>query len=1110
MALAPIGERAAIYSDTAWAGDLRSPWRVLSSESLGATGGIRSFRSSDLFNRDYSTMSNRHQRHIGANGKRCQNRLSLERLEARLMFAIDALESDIAQLLSPSPATGTSTAAIVFNPSTGTTLSNQVATAAPSSQNLQSTTGSQRSTLSSNATPRLTGLGLFTSAGIAIDTQDPIEVAGTSQRFVIRGIDQFGNPMTSPLKLTVTTIQKPSSSRLDTSVSGTNVTLTFNRTGSYLVRATAGSMRLQFRINVIPTLTSIRVSTPQNQSLVANNTLEVTGTSQRLNAVGIDQFGSVMSTQPEIAWRTLNGPAGGEATLTANGNQIAVAMSKVGVYTLRAEVGNVTSNARLNVVPTLTSLSASTTTQEPISRGTAVVVTDTGHRILVRGNDQFGNSIASLPTIMATISKKPPGAKAAVAISSRSVTMTFDRAGQYTIALRSGGKTTNVSYDVQQTLKSVSLLDNGNSALGRTATIDTRNITLSARGVDQFGQPMKSQPQFTWAVAATPRNGAATVTTTSNRAVAAFDRVGQYTLRATSGAITIAISVTVQPKLASLEVTQTGDSVERGSTRQFRVAGLDQFGQPISGRLDATWSATGGRISSSGVFTAGSRTGEFRITAKIGRITDSIKVTVVAQQPQNVLSNQTLASLVESFYADSTISRAEMIQILRSAGNDGSVDASELADLRFLASGQTNYDMPAHVRELAKSVVTANPANAKFNGQNLGNLAVGSNSVHLNKLVDKWFLGADLPTITGSGITYQNAVGSLFVGTPSLQQGRQGYLGDCYFIATMTSIAAKNVSAIQDMFIDNGDNTFTVRFFGGSMGSFYQNGLISSGFISGAGVASYVTVNRQLPTLSNGSLAYSGLGLSASSSSTPLWVALAEKAYAQWNELGKSGRDGTNRYAAIEGGWMFNTNSQVLGYNSTNYPLSSTSKQTLINSLSGGNAVTIGTNANVGAGLVGGHAYVITGYNASTDRFNLYNPWGSSHPSPLSWQQLQANCSQFIVTATSGSVSSLNSVVYSSINGVPSLLSSAIMVASDFDPSVASTETVEGPQHVIDHVHSIVTSSARSFASIDVFMDYRDAVANNSQAEGASERTHQVSIYSTLNAIVTHMVNLQV
>jgi hypothetical protein len=163
-----------------------------------------------------------------------------------------------------------------------------------------------------------------------------------------------------------------------------------------------------------------------------------------------------------------------------------------------------------------------------------------------------------------------------------------------------------------------------------------------------------------------------------------------------------------------------------------------------------------------------------------------------------------------------------------------------------------------------------------------------------------------------------------------------------------------------------------------------------------------VTVNRRLPTLANGTLAYSGLGLNVSSSSTSLWVALAEKAYAQWNETGNAGRNGTNTYAGIEGGWMSNVNAQVLGYSSSNHSVASTTKQQLINFLGSGKAVTIGTNSSVASGWVGGHAYIINSYNAGTDTFDVYNPWGFNHAGSVSWAQIQANCSFYAVTDSSG------------------------------------------------------------------------------------------------------------
>jgi hypothetical protein len=43
-----------------------------------------------------------------------------------------------------------------------------------------------------------------------------------------------------------------------------------------------------------------------------------------------------------------------------------------------------------------------------------------------------------------------------------------------------------------------------------------------------------------------------------------------------------------------------------------------------------------------------------------------------------------------------------------------------------------------------------------------------------------------------------------------------------------------------------------------------------------------------------------------------------------------------------------------------------------------------------GDGIVNGHAYTITGYDAVTDKFFLRNPWGYSHAN-VTWAQLVAN-----------------------------------------------------------------------------------------------------------------------
>ena len=64
------------------------------------------------------------------------------------------------------------------------------------------------------------------------------------------------------------------------------------------------------------------------------------------------------------------------------------------------------------------------------------------------------------------------------------------------------------------------------------------------------------------------------------------------------------------------------------------------------------------------------------------------------------------------------------------------------------------------------------------------------------------------------------AKGSLFPQTPSHNDEYQGELGDCYFISSLGMIADNNPQAIENMFINNGDGTYTVRFTAARTGRF--------------------------------------------------------------------------------------------------------------------------------------------------------------------------------------------------------------------------------------------------------------------------------------------------
>ena len=426
-----------------------------------------------------------------------------------------------------------------------------------------------------------------------------------------------------------------------------------------------------------------------------------------------------------------------------------------------------------------------------------------------------------------------------------------------------------------------------------------------------------------------------------------------------------------------------------------------------------TWSATAGTITAAGLFTAPGSGTAATVTAQSGSVTGTATVTI---QAAGKYQTAALASLVQSLDADGSISRNDMLQILRSVASNGAVTAGEFSDLKLILSEATTLNMPGYVDVLASDVVNGNAANATYQGQTLGNLAVGSSATQLNDLIGKWFLGTDLPTLCNTSLVYKSAAGSLFPHTPSHTDEYQG----SWATATLFPPWARWPTATRPRSRTCSSTTATARSPSASTpapyGTIYNysDGSIGAGFTNNAGTADYVTVNRMLPAGTTGILAYADYGSSCTNAANALWIPLAEKAYAQWNQTGKEGRDGTNAFASIQGGWMATVDAQVLGHNATDYIMTTTSQQVAVNALAAKEAVTIGTLSIVGhqsTACMRSHAYAITGYNASTDTFTLYNPWGIDQPGQLTWSQLQATCTQMAVADTSGSVPISGSVV---------------------------------------------------------------------------------------------------
>ena len=218
---------------------------------------------------------------------------------------------------------------------------------------------------------------------------------------------------------------------------------------------------------------------------------------------------------------------------------------------------------------------------------------------------------------------------------------------------------------------------------------------------------------------------------------------------------------------------------------------------------------------------------------------------------------------------------------------------------------------------------------------------------------------------------------------PSYLDVQQGQVGDCWFLAGLAEVAARDPQAIKNMFTYDGttlDNGATV-------------GLYTVRFYNTAGVAVYVQVDTELPA---GGDYYAKvqpwLGTQA------LWVALAEKGYAEANGLGDvttlvdPSKGWNNEYqdAYIDltaGSSMWSL--QAI----TNAPVSveSINPTNLAAAWNAGDFITLDTNLTTNPpnkDIVFDHEYVVVGYNSSSSTpYEIFNPWGttSTSPTPPAW-----------------------------------------------------------------------------------------------------------------------------
>ncbi len=200
----------------------------------------------------------------------------------------------------------------------------------------------------------------------------------------------------------------------------------------------------------------------------------------------------------------------------------------------------------------------------------------------------------------------------------------------------------------------------------------------------------------------------------------------------------------------------------------------------------------------------------------------------------------------------------------------------------------------------------------------------------------------------------------------------QGGVADCALMSSLAETALRSNSTLTSMFIVNGDGTYTVRFYH-------------------AGVAEYVTVDSYLP---------GGGSVNARVVNSVLWVALAEKAYAQAREMTWFGGK-ANDYNSVAYLYAYATLGNLTGQSTVafTYTSGSTSQTALANAVSAGKLICLISYTNAPA-VVQNHAYAVVSYDAAAGTVTLFNPWGLEYGLlTLTWSQVQLNFQYFDRTA---------------------------------------------------------------------------------------------------------------
>jgi len=352
--------------------------------------------------------------------------------------------------------------------------------------------------------------------------------------------------------------------------------------GDWTVTATDGPIFGTAAITVTEGALASIVVTPPTATVPADAT-------QQFTATGYDTDDNLVPIAP--SWSVPGGSIDGSGLFTPD---------VVGSFTVTATDGGVSGTAIATVVPgTLATI--------VVDPPTATITADQTLQYTAAGHDSKGNAVPIAPAWTATLGSID-------ATGSYSPTLV----GTFTITATDGGVSGTATVTVTQGELASIVVTPPSATIAADQTQQ-----FNAEGFDQHGNPVPISP--TWSATAGSLDATGLYTPTP---------AGTFPVTATEGGISGNASVTVVAgALAAIVLTPATAIITADETQAFVATGFDAKGNLLA--VSPTWSATGGTIDATGLF-SGVAVGTFTVTAAQGALSATAAIQVTPGAPASI------------------------------------------------------------------------------------------------------------------------------------------------------------------------------------------------------------------------------------------------------------------------------------------------------------------------------------------------------------------------------------------------------------------------------------------------------------------------------------------